>query len=578
MEERAEVSTEHISAVICTRNRDDKIGTAVESVLANDYPSFDLTVIDQSTTDATRKVVEPTRRRRSAACTTSTSTRPGCRVRTTTGSGGRTGAVLAFTDDDCIVAAGLAREHRQGLRRGTGRRPALRPGARRRRHAGRHGEDARPGHPRARSGSAARTGSRCSAWAPTSPPAARLFGSIGGFDAVLGGGGALRSSQDYDLAYRAFRGGRVILLRPDVTLRHDGRRETEDWPALLPPTAPATARSTPSTSAAAIRTRLAADPPPRRAHRQVGGQVGGSSRQAGRDPLRAWHAQWHPRQLQVQGRPGDEDVRRSDFDRSADWRRHARRASSDMSRVVILGAGPTGLGAAHRLAELGHADWDIFERTDHVGGLASSVTDPHGFIWDHGGHVMFSHYSYFDELVEKMLRGDYDQHMREAWVWIYGRFVPYPFQNNIHRLPPDVFLDCVMGIIESREQRQAGQLRRVDHVGLRRGHRRTLHAPVQLQGVGPPAGDDGHHVAGRPGTDRRHPPDPAEPDRGPRRRQLGAEQPVQVPAARHRHAVRAHRRVPAQAGSVPQGRGRDRHGSEGDHVHRWNVRAATTSS
>jgi protoporphyrinogen oxidase len=122
-----------------------------------------------------------------------------------------------------------------------------------------------------------------------------------------------------------------------------------------------------------------------------------------------------------------------------------------MSRVVILGAGPTGLGAAHRLAELGHSNWDIFERSDHVGGLASSVTDPHGFIWDHGGHVMFSHYRYFDELVENMLRGDYDQHMREAWVWIYGRFVPYPFQNNIHRLPPDVFLDCVMGIIESRD-------------------------------------------------------------------------------------------------------------------------------
>ena len=48
----------HVSAVICTRNRDDKIGTAVASVLANDYPSFDLTIIDQSTTEATRKVVE----------------------------------------------------------------------------------------------------------------------------------------------------------------------------------------------------------------------------------------------------------------------------------------------------------------------------------------------------------------------------------------------------------------------------------------------------------------------------------------------------------------------------------------
>jgi UDP-galactopyranose mutase len=121
------------------------------------------------------------------------------------------------------------------------------------------------------------------------------------------------------------------------------------------------------------------------------------------------------------------------------------------SRIAILGAGPTGLGAAHRLGELGQTDWDVYERSDHVGGLASSVTDPQGFIWDHGGHVMFSHYRYFDELVENMLRGDYDQHMREAWVWLHRRFVPYPFQNNIHRLPPEVFLDCLMGIIESRD-------------------------------------------------------------------------------------------------------------------------------
>lgn len=119
-------------------------------------------------------------------------------------------------------------------------------------------------------------------------------------------------------------------------------------------------------------------------------------------------------------------------------------------RIVILGAGPTGLGAAHRLSELGHDDWDIYEGSDHVGGLAASFTDEHGFIWDQGGHVMFSHYDYFDRLVEDALRGDYDEHMREAWVWLLGRFVPYPFQNNIHRLPREVFLDCVDGIVDAR--------------------------------------------------------------------------------------------------------------------------------
>ena len=76
----------HASVVICTRNRPDKIGTAVGSVLALDYPAFDVTVIDQSTTDDTR----PCARRRittTTDCAISTSTKPDCRGPTTTASG-----------------------------------------------------------------------------------------------------------------------------------------------------------------------------------------------------------------------------------------------------------------------------------------------------------------------------------------------------------------------------------------------------------------------------------------------------------------------------------------------------------
>ncbi len=110
----------------------------------------------------------------------------------------------------------------------------------------------------------------------------------------------------------------------------------------------------------------------------------------------------------------------------------------DPGRVVILGAGPTGLGAATRLAELGVADFRVIERSDRPGGLASSWVDEHGFTWDVGGHVQFSHYAYYDDLCDRALGDAWLQHERESWIWIKGRFVPYPFQNNIHRLdPPD---------------------------------------------------------------------------------------------------------------------------------------------
>jgi protoporphyrinogen oxidase len=117
-------------------------------------------------------------------------------------------------------------------------------------------------------------------------------------------------------------------------------------------------------------------------------------------------------------------------------------------RIVIIGAGPTGLGAAWRLQELGHSNWLIVEAADHPGGLASSMVDASGFTWDVGGHVLFSHYPYFDRVMDTALGDAWVEHVREAWVWIRDRWIPYPFQNNVWRLPPDDLLACVNGLID----------------------------------------------------------------------------------------------------------------------------------
>jgi protoporphyrinogen oxidase len=124
-------------------------------------------------------------------------------------------------------------------------------------------------------------------------------------------------------------------------------------------------------------------------------------------------------------------------------------------KIVILGAGPTGLGAAYRLQELGCRNWAIYERYNYVGGLATSFVDSAGFTYDIGGHVMFSHYKYFDNLVDKLLGDNYTEIMREAWVWMMDRFVPYPFQNNIGYLPKEVLLECLLGLIEAQKHPDA---------------------------------------------------------------------------------------------------------------------------
>jgi len=117
-----------------------------------------------------------------------------------------------------------------------------------------------------------------------------------------------------------------------------------------------------------------------------------------------------------------------------------------VSKIVILGAGPCGLGAAYHLNKRGHTNWQVFERSPHVGGLSASFVDDCCFTWDVGGHVLFSHYDYFDQVVAEVLGESYYEHQRESWVRILQSWVPYPFQNNVRYLPDDALRECVEGL------------------------------------------------------------------------------------------------------------------------------------
>ena len=122
-------------------------------------------------------------------------------------------------------------------------------------------------------------------------------------------------------------------------------------------------------------------------------------------------------------------------------------------KIVIIGAGPTGLGAAYRLKELGYKNFELYDRHPYIGGLASSFKDSAGFTWDIGGHVMFSHYKYYDDVFDKLMGKDFQLNMRECWVRMFDKWVPYPFQNNIRYLPKEVCCECLTGLVEAQTRR-----------------------------------------------------------------------------------------------------------------------------
>lgn len=220
----------HVSSVICTRNRPDLIGTAVSSVLANTYPDFDLLVVDQSTDGRTGDIVRALQAEHPNLRYLHTE-KAGLSRAYNIGIRETTGEILAFTDDDCVaptdwisnVVTAFQAETDAELMYGQVLLPtslADRP------------DDV----PTLSIPEAWRQNRRVApfqVYGMGANFAARrsLFNRIGLFDEILGGGGPLKSSQDFDLQYRAYIAGVTTTYRPEVKLDHYGLRTLEQWPA-----------------------------------------------------------------------------------------------------------------------------------------------------------------------------------------------------------------------------------------------------------------------------------------------------------------------------------------------------------
>jgi protoporphyrinogen oxidase len=77
------------------------------------------------------------------------------------------------------------------------------------------------------------------------------------------------------------------------------------------------------------------------------------------------------------------------------------------------------------------------------------VVDPAGFTWDLGGHVVFSHFGEFDALLAEVLGDEVYEHERASYIRSGDRWIPYPFQNNLRHLRPEVVLECLLGLVEA---------------------------------------------------------------------------------------------------------------------------------
>lgn len=126
---------------------------------------------------------------------------------------------------------------------------------------------------------------------------------------------------------------------------------------------------------------------------------------------------------------------------------------------LIVGAGVSGLGSATRINQISDKTWLMVEKESEPGGLSRTISS-NGFRADYGGHVLFSHTKYFDDLVQAAV-GSYEgpnwsNLKRVSHVVMEDggevRKVPYPFQKNLKYLSDKSMKECLQGLM-NRDQR-----------------------------------------------------------------------------------------------------------------------------
>jgi GT2 family glycosyltransferase len=222
--------TPPITVVISTRDRGDTVCQAIRMLLVNDYPHFDLFVVDQSGDDVTGECVKPfldNPRLRYFRTTTQ-----GVSVGRNFGIATAQSEIIAITDDDCEIPANWLREiaaafevdSHIGIVFGN-----VVPGP--------HDATAGfiPAYVREKPFLARRLRDKLEVEGISACMALRrsVWQALGGFDRMLGIGAPLKSGAESDLVVRALLAGYYIYETPDVTLTHVGFRTWQQGRAVI---------------------------------------------------------------------------------------------------------------------------------------------------------------------------------------------------------------------------------------------------------------------------------------------------------------------------------------------------------
>jgi protoporphyrinogen oxidase len=121
-----------------------------------------------------------------------------------------------------------------------------------------------------------------------------------------------------------------------------------------------------------------------------------------------------------------------------------------MAKIIILGTGMAGFGAAHRLHNEGVAPL-MYDKNAYHGGHTASFRYDSGFLFDVGPHISFTK----DPRIQQLFADSVDQQYETLQIYLNnywrGCWPQHPVQLHLHGLPEDVIVKVIADFVRERQ-------------------------------------------------------------------------------------------------------------------------------
>ena len=115
----------------------------------------------------------------------------------------------------------------------------------------------------------------------------------------------------------------------------------------------------------------------------------------------------------------------------------------EKTRFLVIGAGITGLSFASHVQS---DDYWVLESEAEPGGYCRTVCQD-GFTWDYSGHFFHFRHKDIEAWLVSRMRGERVRTVvKDSRIRYAGRLIDFPFQKNIHQLPFDEFIECLVDL------------------------------------------------------------------------------------------------------------------------------------